>query len=218
MSKPLLSIFIISYKTRHLNFQTKMGLIQEHNTHISSRSSSPHWKPSDGGYSLIFRDPNLAGAYRIPARALSVIWGNDPRYWQWIQPSDRDKRESGFKDVGAMLVQVNWIQVSGRVPMSWFVGRRYEIVWVVKFRVDAFGWHSVPIKFKVRQGNGEEKVKSVVLEPYRKKHDVWHEISGGEFTVAGRGGGVVEFGMYEVDSEWWKGSMVIAGVKIKLKA
>ncbi|CAN0855008.1 Uncharacterized protein PHLOEM PROTEIN 2-LIKE A4 [Linum grandiflorum] len=193
-----------------------MGQIQEENKNdFSSRSSSPHWKPAEGGYSMISHDPNLKGGYRIPARALNIVWGNDPRYWQWIPPSDRDKSASGFKDMGAMLVQVNWMQVIGRLPVSWLTGsRKYEVVWVVKFRVDAFGWHSVPIKFKVKQSNGEEKVKSVVVEPYRKKHGVWHEISGGEFTVRGGGGGMVEFGMYEVDSEWWKGSMVIAGVKI----
>ncbi|CAI0378824.1 unnamed protein product [Linum tenue] len=108
-----------------------------------------------------------------------------------------------------MLVQVNWIQVTGRLPTSLFARKKYEVVWVVKFRVDAFEW---PVKFKVR----EEKVRSVVVEPYRQKHGVWHEISGGEFTVQAAGG-VVEFGMYEIETEWWKGCMVLAGVKIRPK-
>ncbi|CAL1402388.1 unnamed protein product [Linum trigynum] len=164
--------------------------LRNHNRDVTARSSSPHWKPVDGGSSSVFPDPNLRGAYRVPARALNIVWGKDPRYWQWIPLSDHDKRGSGFKDEVAMLVQ---------------------------FRVGAFGWHSVPVKFKVKQSNGgEEKVRSVVVEPYRQKHGVWHEISGGEFTVQAAGG-VVEFGMYEIETEWWKGCMVLAGVKIRPK-
>ncbi|CAI0425294.1 unnamed protein product [Linum tenue] len=122
------------------------------------------------------------------------------------------------RDVTARSSSPHWKPVvTGRLPASLFAGKKYEVVWLVKFRVDAFGWHSVSVKFKVRQSNeGEEKVRSVVVEPYLQKHKVWHEIFGGEFTVQAAGG-VVEFGMYEIETKWWKGCMVLAGVKIRPK-
>ena len=127
------------------------------------------------------------------------------------------KSLTGFK-LGALLVQVNWIEVTGKLPLLLFRNAsavRYEIYYVVNFRVDSFGWHSAPIKFKVRI-NGEETENSMILESYREKHGTWHEIPGGEFSVnVDSDEGSVEFGMYEVESSWWKGSMVLVGVKIK---
>ena len=67
----------------------------------------------------------------------------------------------GLKE-GAWLVQVNWIEVTGRVPKSKLykannqvtntnqATNTFDIFYIIKFRADAFGWHSVPIKFKLR--------------------------------------------------------------------
>lgn len=119
-----------------------------------------------------------------------------------------------------MLLQVNWIEVTGKLPiissMAASTPKAYEIFYIVKFRVDAFGWHSVPVKFKVRV-NGEEKVKSVMLQLYREKQEEWQEIPGGDFAVPRDTVGTVEFGMFEIESDWWKGGMVLAGIVIKPK-
>ncbi|KAK9268285.1 hypothetical protein L1049_010728 [Liquidambar formosana] len=175
--------------------------------------SNPHWKAA--GFSSYEKDVDGPGSFRLPARALNIIWGNDPRFWQWTKLTDEDKRFVRFEE-GALLLQVNWIEVTGKLELpSLKLGStgKYKIYYMVKFRADAFGWHSVPVKFKVRH-NREETQNRLLLESYREKHDVWHEIPGGEFSVAGNNGGTVEFGMYEVESDWWKGSMVLGGIKV----
>ncbi|KAK2975486.1 hypothetical protein RJ640_005795 [Escallonia rubra] len=139
------------------------------------------------------KDSDSSGSYRIPARALSITWGNDPRYWQWVTLGED---ETQFCE-GVMLQQVNWIEVTGKMDLSLF-----------KKRVDAFGWHSAPIKFKVRVNGKEVFCHSTILEPYRVKPDVWQELPGGEFSVSNSiAGGNMEFGMFEVETDWWKGSM-----------
>lgn len=146
----------------------------------------------------------------------------------------------GLKE-GAWLVQVNWMEVTGRVPKSKLykannqvtntnqATNTFDIFYIIKFRADAFGWHSVPIKFKLRlttksaktnNNNNKDTIiehedeKSINLEPYREKQDFWHEIPGGQFSVSNFDG-FLEFGMFEVDTAWWKGNLVLAGVKIK---
>ncbi|XP_068657443.1 uncharacterized protein PHLOEM PROTEIN 2-LIKE A4-like [Aristolochia californica] len=183
--------------------------------------SGPHYvAPPMGAYYNIKKEGKVDTLF-ISAKALNIVWGNDSRYWQWRALDE----PQGFKpEVGAELQQVNWIEVTGRLDSSevpeFFRGIRsktYEILWVVNFNVDAFGWQTTPIKFKVASG-GQLKQRSEKLEPYRKKGNQWHEISGGEFTVTFHKKGVVDFGMYETESDWWKGSMVLAGVKIRPKA
>ncbi|KAA8544783.1 hypothetical protein F0562_019513 [Nyssa sinensis] len=183
--------------------------------------TNPHWK---GDYSFI-KDPDFPGSFRIPARALNIIWGNDPRYWQWMNPTEEETRFKGFEGAKAevaVLLQVNWLEVKGTMDLSLLKDTRktaYTIHYMIKFRVDAFGWHSAPVKFKVRV-NGEETEDSMTVEPYRVKHDVWQEVHGGQFTISNNtdvGNGSVEFGMFEVESDWWKGGMVLGGVLIKPK-
>lgn len=115
-------------------------------------------------------------------------------------------------------------------------GSTYGIYYVVKFRVDAFGWHSAPIKFKLRlnysnnnigkeeekedsDDNDDDDEKSINLEAYREKQEIWHEIQGGQFSIISNhnfvNDGFVEFGMFETESAWWKGNMILAGIKIK---
>ncbi|CAK7336985.1 unnamed protein product [Dovyalis caffra] len=182
----------------------------------SEALSGPHWK---GDGSSVSSDSACPATCRVPAKALNIIWGNDPRFWQWIKLSEEETGSIGFNE-GTMLLQVNWVEVTGKLSTTVFnvaSTTKYELYYVMKFQVDAFGWHSVPINFRVRL-SGQESVRSIVLQSYREKHDVWHEICGGEFTVSKNAAGVVEFGMFEVDSDWWKGSMVLAGIKIRPKA
>ncbi|OVA11829.1 Phloem protein 2-like [Macleaya cordata] len=187
--------------------------------------SSPHWNGCSGSSNdTIFKEhPQNSGILHLSPRALSIIWGNDKRFWQWISLDEEEKSVFG---IGAELLQVNWIEVTGKLEYSKYnklhPKMTYEIYYVVKFKVDAFGWHSIPIKFLVKQQiqNEEEKLiveTSEILEPYRKSIDVWHCIYGGHFTVPDDSKGFVEFGMFEVDSDWWKGSMVLQGIKFQPK-
>ncbi|KAK4254701.1 hypothetical protein QN277_010044 [Acacia crassicarpa] len=190
--------------------------------------SHAHWK-GDGHVEAEFRSTGTI--IKVPVRALNIIWGNDTRFWRFRKLPDNETRMIGLKE-GAWLVQVNWIEVTGRVKKAELykgAAKTYGIYYLIKFRADAFGWHSIPIKFKLRvtasksaQTTGhshntiieQEDGKSMNLEPYREKQEVWHEILGGQFSVSNCDG-FIEFGMLEVESAWWKGNMVLAGVKIK---
>ncbi|KAI4306377.1 hypothetical protein L6164_029659 [Bauhinia variegata] len=182
------------------------------------KAGIPH-KKGDGMYE---EDLEFPRQFRVPMTALDIIWGNDHRFWRIFPLEDEEIRSTGFKQ-GALLVQVNWLEVTGKLPVVLFrnsSATKYEIYYVLKFRVDAFGWHSAPIKFKARV-NGEEMEKIIILEPYTQKYEVWHEIQGGEFSILDgdiNDNGDVTFGMHEVDTAWWKGSMVLAGIKIQAKA
>ncbi|KAI9122597.1 hypothetical protein K1719_006437 [Acacia pycnantha] len=187
--------------------------------------SHAHWK-GDGN---LEPDSESPGAFKVPVRALNIIWGNDTRFWRFKNLPDDETRMIGLKE-GAWLVQVNWIEVTGRVKKAELykeansVKKTYGIYYLIKFRADAFGWHSVPIKFKLRVTASksaetntiieQEDEKIMNLEPYRERQEVWHEIPGGQFSVSNPDG-FLEFGMFEVDSAWWKGNMILAGVKIK---
>ncbi|KAK4254700.1 hypothetical protein QN277_010043 [Acacia crassicarpa] len=193
--------------------------------------SHAHWK-GDGHVEHEFG--STGEIIKVPVRALNIIWGNDTRFWRFKNLPDDETSTIGLKE-GAWLVQVNWIEVTGRVKKAELhkeansVKKTYGIYYLIKFRADAFGWHSVPIKFKLRVTASksaqttdhshntiieQEDEKSMNLEPYREKQEVWHEIPGGQFSIS-NSDGFIEFGMFEVESAWWKGNMVLAGVKIK---
>ncbi|XP_028759285.1 F-box protein PP2-B11-like [Neltuma alba] len=195
--------------------------------------SHAHWK----GDASVGKEPET-GTIIVPVRALNIIWGNDSRFWRFQDLPRDETMMIGLKE-SAWLVQVNWIEVTGKVRKSDLHKEpgsvtKYGIFYIIKFRADAFGWHSVPIKFKFRLTTtsakqqpqphyhstddnltiDKEDEKSIILEPYREKQEVWHEIPAGQFSVS-NSDGFLEFGMFEVDSAWWKGNMVLAGVKIK---
>ncbi|KAK3041236.1 LOW QUALITY PROTEIN: hypothetical protein RJ639_028496 [Escallonia herrerae] len=98
---------------------------------------------------------------------------------------------------GTMLQQANWIEVTGKMDLSLFEKRvttTYSIYYIVKFQMHLVG-----------------------ILP-RVKPDVWKELRGGEFSISNSiTGGNVEFGMFEEETDWWKGSMVLAGIKINPK-
>ncbi|XP_059629638.1 F-box protein PP2-B11-like [Cornus florida] len=166
--------------------------------HANGNSTSPHLK---GDHSFI-SDPADSTTLRIPTRALYIIWGNDPRYWDHIKLTQEDKQLIGFEE-GSVLLQVNWLVVTGKMAAVSLLSpaKTNTILYIIKFRADAFGWHSSPIKFKVRVDGGQETQRTVILELYRVKQDMWHEVPGGEFTLLsnnniGSSTSIVEFGMF----------------------
>ncbi|XP_068655591.1 uncharacterized protein PHLOEM PROTEIN 2-LIKE A4-like [Aristolochia californica] len=160
------------------------------------------------------------GALYVSAKAFSIVWGNDLRYWRMI---DLPKEEQLLQfNTGAELLQVNWLEVICKLDCSKIKNyfdasesKTYEIFWVIKFNVDAFGWQKAPVKFK-GVSNGHHWHRAGNLDHYMKDNH-WHEIYGGEFTVEPGKNTEVDFGLFETETDWWKGSIVIAGVKIMPK-
>lgn len=71
-----------------------------------------------------------AECFMLSARALQIIWGEDPRYWQWI-PSDG----AWFPDQVAYLRAVCWFQIRGTFREELRPGR-YTISFRIKTNVD----------------------------------------------------------------------------------
>ncbi|KAL3523007.1 hypothetical protein ACH5RR_015841 [Cinchona calisaya] len=176
----------------------------------------PHWKRDPS----LIKVPDSEGLFTIPVRALNITWGNDPHFWQWIKLNEEETKSTGFVEA-ALLDQVNWLEVTGKLDISSMklaMDKTYTVYYILKFTVDAFGWHSVPIKFRVKKDNAQEiKPTELLLEPYRKKPNEWHEIPVGKLNFVEDKEtqviSVIEFGMFEVDSDRWKGGMVLGGIK-----
>lgn len=135
-------------------------------------------------------------------------------------------RVAGGFEEGAALQQVNWLEVTGRFELVTSsirkIPREYKVYYVMKLNEDAFGWNHAVVKFKVkledeRDGGAYYSEMEVNLQQYRdRKPGTWHRVCVGEFNVVGNGSSVnVEVGMFEVETDWWKGSVVLGGILIE---
>ncbi|XP_047973616.1 protein PHLOEM PROTEIN 2-LIKE A1-like [Salvia hispanica] len=163
------------------------------------------------------KGPDSDGSFGIPVRALNITWGNDPRYWELVKFCETESKLAGFEE-GVALQQVNWLQVTGKFELVTFniVPKLYKVYYMMKFNEDAFGWNHAPIKFKVKLEGGSESEVKVNLHKYREKPMMWHKVYVGEFNVVGDGSSMtVEVGMFEVETDWWKGGAILGGVRIE---
>lgn len=183
------------------------------------QQSGPHWR---GDHQPVIDEEGHPKVAHFCARDLDITWGNDTRFWQWVdlkedQPSTLKFHEGKLHE-GAELIQVNWVEVKGTLAADKLsTSTTYEVLYIIKFKDDAFGWHSSHITFQVTPPHGPKSKRTLVLEHYRKDCNKWHEIHAGEFSLGTSPTGEVAFSMYGDDSEWWKGGMILGGVIIKPK-
>ncbi|WOL17815.1 hypothetical protein Cni_G26608 [Canna indica] len=189
-----------------------------------SVQSSSHWIGDKNGGGLIKSSKDII---YVPAKAMKITWGRDPRFWKWTQlpraklPKDFPIDESGFGSV-AELIQVNWLEATGSVDLANHRNhltpmKTYQVIFHIKLKVDAFGWNKSPATLMLQTPDGRRQKRSEMLDSFRRGGDVWHEIHGGDFRVPANGTGEVEFGMFDVQNQWWKGGIVFAGVTIRPK-
>ncbi|KAH0468293.1 hypothetical protein IEQ34_003326 [Dendrobium chrysotoxum] len=62
--------------------------------------------------------------------------------------------------------------------------KNYEVIYIVKFKVDEFGGHSCPVIFEVSTPDGKKSRRSEIFDYYKKNGHNWREIYGGEFSLA----------------------------------
>ncbi|CAL9185721.1 unnamed protein product [Musa hybrid cultivar] len=148
----------------------------------------------------------------ISAKDMQIAWVDDERFWNWTDVST-EKPSFG---TAADLNQVCWLEATGTLELA--KPQTYEIIYHIKFKDDAFGWNGVPVTFRLVTPEGQRKEISRVMESHSKRRSKgWREIHGGEFSLSTQTGGKVEFGMYEIESQKWKGGMLLAGVTIRPK-
>nr|XP_018673829.1 PREDICTED: protein PHLOEM PROTEIN 2-LIKE A1-like isoform X1 [Musa acuminata subsp. malaccensis] len=172
------------------------------------------------------------GRYHIMARGMNISWGEDDRFWKWPRLSEAELREIFSIDAKnwicecAELNQVSWLEATKTLDLD---DEKYkkvfdgydtcDILYNIKFKVDAFGWHGVPVTFQVNNTltPAEGYTKDEKLESYRKRTSGWQQIHGGDFKIPKtEKKGEVKFGMYEIKSQRWKGGILLAGVTLKL--
>lgn len=95
----------------------------------------------DGGRRLFWLD-KLTGkkCYHLSARELVIVWGEDDRYWRWVQdPGDHAGWSSYFSEV-AELLAVCWLKVSAELDTHLLSPHtRYGAYLVLRLDVDSYG-------------------------------------------------------------------------------
>ncbi|RXH82539.1 hypothetical protein DVH24_036880 [Malus domestica] len=95
--------------------------------------------------------------YMIAARALSIVWGDTPQYWEWISLPD-----SRFEEV-AKLMCVCWLEIRGKIETRMLSpATLYKAYLVFKPTTGAYGFDQQPVEVTVGL-IGEEPTKHEVF-------------------------------------------------------
>ncbi|XVF65109.1 hypothetical protein PTKIN_Ptkin09bG0220300 [Pterospermum kingtungense] len=158
--------------------------------------------------------------YMLGARALSVIWGDTPEYWKWISLS-----ESRFSQVPKLRL-VWWLEVKGEIETRILSSRtNYAAYFVFKLSMNRYGFSEGTVDLQVNVDGVEAgEVRSVFLDPPEdepqqalERGDGWMEIEMGEFFNECGDDGTLEFSLWEVDTGYSKGGLIIEGIEVRPK-
>jgi len=104
----------------------------------------------------------------------------------------------------AELIQVSWLEVSGKVPVD--KGKTYKVQFDVEVKAEGFGWGDTNVLVMAKVGKkGTYKYKEVRLKCGRNINIPEVEIFVPEDTEDKE----LHFGLYEVWSGKWKGGLRI---------
>ncbi|XP_050254508.1 F-box protein PP2-B10-like [Quercus robur] len=186
----------------------------------------------DGNKKSFFLD-KLSGkkCYLLPARELTIAWGDDPRYWRWVSLP-----ESRFPEV-AELHSVCWFDINGKMSVSMLSPKtNYAAYLVYKLTEEAYGFDDPPPTASIgTSGAGEvyEQIVSLdlpIVEPGQEdqvvlpqqqhtsrpklRNDGWLEIELGQFFNEG-GEDELQFGLKEVRDLWGKSGLIVEGIEVR---
>ncbi|KAJ0081270.1 hypothetical protein Patl1_11854 [Pistacia atlantica] len=84
----------------------------------------------------------------ISARSLSIVWGDDSRYWKWTcRPNTKDHCRP--VEV-AELLNVCWLDVSKKFPATNLTPRTvYQVSFVLMMKDGEYGFANHPVNFKL---------------------------------------------------------------------
>ncbi|KAK9161625.1 hypothetical protein Syun_007966 [Stephania yunnanensis] len=169
-------------------------------------------------------------SYVVGARDLSIVWGNDRRYWKW-----KPHHGSRFSKV-AKLQYVWWLDIHGKIDASLLSPRTNYVAYLIVTYIDQdmswWGLDVSPAEVSVEVGNHVKSngmarlcpenvgrpFEEVVVKVPRERGDGWMEIELGEFyNSGGEEGEVVKMGMKQVDCSYSKEGLVIEGIEIRPK-
>ncbi|KAG8072879.1 hypothetical protein GUJ93_ZPchr0006g41822 [Zizania palustris] len=104
--------------------------------------------------------------YMLSARALHIVWGDTPEYWDWIALTD-----SRFAE-GAELRDVCWLEIRGRINTEMLSpNSNYAAYMVFKIADDFYGLDRPPQEASVSLG-GRESRRKVCVQSYDNEGQV----------------------------------------------
>ncbi|KAK4285565.1 hypothetical protein QN277_002249 [Acacia crassicarpa] len=151
--------------------------------------------------------------YMIGAKGLCVIWGDTPRYWNWICIP-----QSRFSHV-AELNHVWWFEVKGSLNIKLLSPKtQYDVFFIFMFGNESYGFTEALVNFSITKG-GEGRSLGVVLDPpgieVMQREDGWMEVKAGEFfTEEEEGEGLVEFRAWQTEA-YIKAGIFIEGIEFR---
>ncbi|CAN8272702.1 unnamed protein product [Cochlearia groenlandica] len=186
----------------------------------------------DGNMSLWLEKAKGKKCIMLSSMKMSIIWGDTPRYWRWIQIP-----EARFEKV-AELLDVCWFEIRGKTNSRFLSPRtRYAAYIVFKKVLDqCYGFEDVAIEAEVGVVGKEVSrrlicfdagvddqqilrrggVSDVVVKPLERE-DGWMEIEIGEFFNEGGIGcdNEIEMSALETRQLNWKCGLIIQGIEIR---
>ncbi|KAD5960443.1 hypothetical protein E3N88_11915 [Mikania micrantha] len=163
--------------------------------------------------------------YLVGARDLSIIWGNDTRYWVWANVP-----ESRFEEV-AILRAVWWLDIYGKLSSVMLSPNTTYAAYLV-FRIRNSSRLSVPAKTILDFGGIRTETINVFLQRPElwmgapapapapapaMRNDGWMDIKLGEFYYHDGDEGEVGMMFQEPDNYGCKHGLIVEGIEIRPK-
>ncbi|KAJ8484884.1 hypothetical protein OPV22_017369 [Ensete ventricosum] len=148
--------------------------------------------------------------FALVARDLSITWGDDPRYWQWLP-----MKEAGQVEIEvASLKKVCWLEIHGKLEMSRLTpALMYEIVFVVMISKETAGGWETPVNLRVKFPGGRvEEHKESLLEKPRGR---WIALEVCKLKTRPEQAGEMEISLLECESGQWKRGLIVKGVIVR---
>ncbi|PQM37763.1 putative F-box protein PP2-B12 [Prunus yedoensis var. nudiflora] len=171
----------------------------------------------NGNMSMALEKQSGKKCYMVGARGLSIIWGDTPRYWQWISLP-----ESRFSQV-AKLKYVWWLDIKGYIETKNLSPRT---TYAAYFVYQLSSQHNpetaaTPVTLRVAYEHSAVAVeRSVLLDPApphaRYRGDGWFEIEMGEF-VTEEDNATVVCSLMETSNYNCKRGLIVEGIELRPK-
>ncbi|WOL15477.1 protein TORNADO 1 [Canna indica] len=178
-----------------------MGSLEEHQHSgiFLSNNTKKYWVDKETG----------ANCFALFARGLSIIWGGDERYWEWIDPVTETEDE-GIEV--ASLIQVCWLEIHGKLEISYLTPQvMYEVVFTVMMRENCDGWF-VPVNLSLKFPDGKVEGRKENLN--EKPRGQWIDLKVCRLTTSQDMAGEVDISLFQNDSRW-KSGLVVKAITIR---
>ncbi|KAJ3691514.1 hypothetical protein LUZ61_020678 [Rhynchospora tenuis] len=188
----------------------------------------------DGGrMSFGLEKSSGAKCFMISARALSIVWGDDKRYWKWIV-LPKNPNSSRFIEC-AKLKNVCWLEICGNIDSKILTPDTvYAAYLIFKLARNTFGLcepfqrtiitlagnvvseHFVCLNTRVENPRWDNRPlpRRDVILPTERQYG-WLEVKLGEFYNEDGIDGEVNISLTEIKGGHWKNGLIVQGIEVR---